>query len=86
MARALTIKRTVVPSPERKKYFDRLRLRREYYQRASCNFRVFEESALPGAFIELTEADDAAVLGAAHANAPDVVFDATRIYKEVEIG
>ncbi len=86
MARALTIKRTVVPHHERKTYLARLRVRRDYYKRASCNFWVFEEAALPGAFIEFTEAPDAAVLNAAHASAPDVVFDATRVYREVEIG
>jgi hypothetical protein len=83
--RALTIKRTVVPQPERKRYLARLRLRRDYYKRASCNFWVFEEAGLPGAFIEFTEATDAAVLTAAHANAPEAVFDATRVYREVEI-
>ena len=46
---------------------------------------MFEEAGLPGAFIEFTEAADAAALNAAHANAPDMVFDATRVYKEVEI-
>ena len=86
MPRALTIKRTVVPLPERKRYFDRLRLRRDHYQRASCTFSVFEEAALPCAFVELTVAADAATLTAAHANAPDPVFDAGRVYREVEIG
>lgn len=85
MPRALTIKRTVVPRPQRTTYFERLRLRRDYYERANCKFSVFEEAALPGAFIEFTEAPDAAILTAAHANAPEAVFDATRIYKEVEI-
>ena len=86
MPRALTLKRTVVPSAERKKYEARLRARREYYTRANCTFRVFEEAGLPGAFIEFTEAADATTLNAAHANAPDVVFDAARVYREVEIG
>ncbi len=85
MPRALTIKRTVVPQSERRKYFERLRLRRDHYKRAGCNFWVFEEAGLPGAFVEFTEAPDAAVLGAAHADAHDNVFDSNRIYKEVEI-
>ncbi len=85
MPRALTIKRTVVPQPERKTYFANLRLRRDHYKSASCNFWVFEEAALPGAFIELTEAADARTLTTAHANAPEAVFDAARIYREVEI-
>ncbi|CAA9362268.1 MAG: hypothetical protein AVDCRST_MAG11-4201 [uncultured Gemmatimonadaceae bacterium] len=85
MPRALTLKRTVVPHPERKRYVERLALRRDYYRRANCDFRVFEEAGLAGAFIELTEAADAAALAAAHASAPDAVFDAARVYKEVEI-
>jgi hypothetical protein len=83
--RSLTLKRTVVPHSDRKRYLERLRVRRDYYKRANCTFWVFEEAGLPGAFIEFTEAADAATLNAAHANAPDVVFDATRVYKEVEI-
>ena len=85
MPRALTLKRTVVPHADRKRYLERLRVRRDYYKRANCTFWVFEEAGLPGAFIEFTEAADAAVLNAAHANAPDAVFDATRVYREVEI-
>jgi hypothetical protein len=83
--RALTIKRTVVPLAARKTYLARLKVRRDYYKLADCNFWVFEEADLPGAFIEFTEAADARALTAAHANAPDVVFDATRVYREVEI-
>ena len=85
MPRALTIKRTVVPQGERKRYLERLRQRRDHYQRAGCNFRVFEEAALPGAFVEFMEAADPATLSAAHASAPDPVFDANRIYRELEI-
>jgi hypothetical protein len=86
VARVLTIKRTVVPQSERKRYMERLRLRREYYKRAGCSFWVFEEAGLLGAFIEFTEAGDASVLAEAHANAPEAVFDSDRIYREVEIG
>lgn len=85
MARALTLKRAVVPQAERRHYFDRLQVRRDYYKRAGCNFWVFEEAGLRGAFIEFTEAADAAALAAAHAGAPDAVFDAARVYTEVEI-
>ena len=86
MARVLTIKRSVVPQSERKRYIERLRLRRDYYKRAGCSFWVFEEMGLHGAFIEFTEAAEVAVLSAAHANAPEAVFDSDRVYKEVEIG
>jgi hypothetical protein len=85
VARVLTLKRTVVPKSERKRYLERLRLRRDYYKRAGCTFWVFEEAGLVGAFIEFTEAQDAGTLSDAHANAPEAVFDSDRIYKEVEI-
>ena len=85
MPRVLTLKRTVVPQAERKKYLARLAMRRDYYNRAGCSFWVFEEAGLAGAFIEFTEAGDADALTAAHAEAPDLVFDAGRVYKEVEI-
>ncbi|MBA3656673.1 MAG: hypothetical protein H0W69_04895 [Gemmatimonadaceae bacterium] len=85
MARTLTISRTTVPLGERPKYFERLALRKSHYETARCRFWVFEEVALPGAFIEFTEADDAAILSAAHSNAPHRILDAARIYKEVEL-
>jgi hypothetical protein len=83
--RALTIQRTIVPAHERKRYLERVRERRAYYQRASCNFWVFEEAALPGAFIEFTEAADRVALSAAHAAAPEALIDPARIYVEVEL-
>ena len=85
MARVLTFKRNVVPQSERKRYIERLRLRRDYYTRAGCTFWVIEEMGLHRAFIEFTEAAYAAVLSAAHANGSEAVFDADRVYKEVEI-
>lgn len=85
MARALSIKRSIVPLAERAKYLERLRARRNHYQRASCEFWVFEESALAGAFIEFVEAGDAATLEAAHAAAPEPVLDPARVYTEVEL-
>ena len=85
MPRALTIKRTIVPAGERKRYLARLRERKAYYERASCAFRVFEEAELAGAFIEFTEAADRAALAAAHADAPESLVDPARIYVEVEI-
>lgn len=85
MPRALTIQRTIVPAQERKRYMDRARERKAYYERARCSFWVFEEAALPGAFIEFTEAPDRAALSAAHAAAPESLVDPARIYLEVEL-
>jgi hypothetical protein len=83
--RALTIQRTLVPSGDRRRYLDRARQRKSYYASAKCEFWIFEEASLPGAFVEFTEAPDAAALAAAHAGAPDPLGDAGRVYVEVEL-
>ena len=85
MARALSVHRSIVPAPERAKYMERLRLRRDHYARAGCKFWVFEEAAMPGAYIEFAEAPDPATLAAAHASSPEPVRDPARIYTHVEL-
>ena len=85
MPRTLTIQRSTVPSAERANYRERLRALRSHYAAASCRFWVFEETSLPGAFIEFTEADDEQTLTVAHANAPHRVLDPARIYREVDL-
>jgi DNA-binding XRE family transcriptional regulator len=86
MAHALTIQRTTVPASERERYFERMRLCQIHYAAANCRFRVFEENALRGAFIEFVEADDEVILAAATANSPYKVLDPSRVYYEREIG
>lgn len=85
MPRALVMKRTIVPLPDRARYIERLQKRKTYYAASGCNFWVFEEAALNGAFIEFTEAPDRATLQLALANAPDRVLDANRIYQEISL-
>lgn len=85
MGRALTLQRTLVPKGDREKYFERVLRKRDYYQAAKCRFWVFEETSLPGAFIEFFEADDPAVLARAHAASPERIVDAGRVYTQVEI-
>ena len=85
MPRALTIPRTFGPSAARARSRARARQRAAYYAKANCRFWIFEEAALPGAFIEFTEAKDKSTLSAAHADAPDKPLDAKRIYQEVEL-
>lgn len=85
MPRALIMKRTIVPLPERARYMDRLRARKAFFAAAGCRFWVFEEAALNGAFIEFTEAGSRETLQAALAAAPDKVLDANRIYQEVPL-
>jgi hypothetical protein len=86
VGRTLTIQRTTVPAGDRDRYFQRLRESESHYRAANCRFWVFEETSLPGAFIEFTEADDETTLTVAHANAPHRVLDPARIYHETEIG
>ena len=83
--RALTIHRTIVTPGERARYLQRARDRQAHFKRANCNFWVFEEAALPGAFIEFTEGPSAAVLAAALAAAPESNGDPSRVYQEVEL-
>jgi len=85
VARALFMKRTIVPLPDRARYMERLQKRKAYYASAGCNFWVFEEAALNGAFIEFAEAPDRATLHAALQAAPDQVLDANRIYQEISL-
>ena len=85
MPRALTLQRTIVPARERAAYLARARVRRDYYASVGCRFWLFEEAALPGAFIEFTEAADRGVLAAAHAKAAEKLVDPGRIYHEVEL-
>ncbi len=85
MPRSLTIHRTVVPPADRPKFFERLRAKEAHYTGAGCRFWVFEEHALPGAFVEFCEAGDIATLTAAHAAAPDPILDPARIYSIVEL-
>ena len=85
MPRQLIFQRTTVPSVERERYFERLKASKAHYAQANCRFWVFEESALPGAFVEFIEADDESSLIKAHASAPHRVLDPSRIYHEVEI-
>jgi hypothetical protein len=83
--RALTLQRTLVPKADREKYFERIRRKLDHYTAAKCRFWVFEEAALPGAFIEFYEADDPEILSQAHAASPDRILDSNRVYLQVEI-
>ena len=85
MPRALTVQRTLVTPPERKKFAERLKRNREYYAQANCRYWVFEEASLPGAFLEFCEAPDHQTLARAHASAPEPMLDPARIYHEVEL-
>ena len=84
MPRALAVHRIVIPAPDRPRYLDSIRGRQQHYQRANCNFWLFEEKDLPGAFLEFTEGKDGKSLAEALATAPDGSPHPPRIYQEVE--
>jgi hypothetical protein len=85
MARALTIQRTTVTPPERERFHEKSRRKQAYYANVNCRFWVFEESGLPGAFLEFVEASDPKTLAKALAEAPEQLLDPKRIYVEVEL-
>jgi hypothetical protein len=85
MPRSLTIHRTVVPPADRVRFLERSRAKEAHYTGAGCQYWVFEEQALPGAFVEFCEGPDAATLTAAHAAAPTPILDPARIYSIVEL-
>ncbi len=85
MPRALSMHRTVVPPGDRVKFLERVKAREVHYAGAGCQFWVFEEAALPGAFIEFTEAPDIPTLKQAHASAAEPPLDPARIYAQVDL-
>ena len=85
MPKALTIQRSTVPATERANYIKRVKSLHSHYAAANCRFWVFEESSLPGAFVEFTEADNEDTLNAAHATAPHKTLDPSRVYQEIEL-
>ena len=83
--RALALQRTIVTPAERARFLGRGRQLREHYAGRDCRYWVFEDSQLPGAFIELTEAGNVPALSAALAGAQEFVIDPARVYQEVEL-
>jgi hypothetical protein len=58
VSRALTLSRTIVPLPDRERFFTRARELRAQFQSRGCQYWVFEDAALAGAFIEFAEGTD----------------------------
>lgn len=85
MARAITMRHTIVPSPEREEFRERARRSRAHYSAAGCNYWLFEESALPGAYVEFFEAPDPETLAKAHRAAPVPILESARMYVEAEL-
>ncbi len=85
MPRALTMQRTVVTPGDRAKFLEHAKARAAHYTSVGCQFWLFEELALPGAFVEFTEAPDATMLRDAHASAAEPPLDPARVYLQVEL-
>ena len=71
--RALTINRTIVPTPDRDRFFTRARALRTHFQSLGCEYWLFEDADVPGAYIEFAEAKDARTLSDAHASVEGVI-------------
>jgi hypothetical protein len=85
VGRAVSLHRSIITPGERERFLERARRLRDHYGHHQCRYWVFEETELPGAFIEFAEAGDPAALAAALAGTPDPVVDPARIYQEVAL-
>jgi hypothetical protein len=85
VARAVSMRHTIVPPPERSGFHAQAGRAKSHYVSAGCHYWLFEESSLPGAFVEFFEAPDADTLMRAHRKAPGAALDNARLYVEVEL-
>ena len=85
MPRAITMRNTIVPSAERDDFRERARRARRHYTSSGCQYWLFEESSLPGAYVEFFEADAPDKLQRAHRDAPTPIVESARMYVEVEL-
>ena len=85
MPRAISMRHTVVPAAEKAEFRERARQSLAHYAKQGCNYWLFEEASLPGAYVEFMEARDRATLQQAHGSAPVPVLDSARLYVQVEL-
>jgi hypothetical protein len=85
VARAMSIRHTIVPSAERDEFRERAGRSLKHYSGVGCHYWLFEESALPGAYVEFFEAPDPETLQRAHSAAPQPILESARMYVEVEL-
>ena len=83
--RAVSMRHTIVPTPERNEFLQRAGAKRKHYSSVGCRYWLFEEVSLPGAYLEFFEAEDSGTLQLAHQNAPEPIADSARMYVEVEL-
>lgn len=85
MARAVSMRHTIVPSSERAEFREKAGRSKAHYAGAGCQYWLFEESSLPGAYVEFFEADSPDVLRRAHRDGPDPRVESARLYVEVKL-
>ena len=91
MPRALTIETNEIASADRERFVQGLRVRREHYKRAHCNFWVFEQPPREDdlgalcAFVVFTEAADETQLRDARRGDPSGGAGALPLYREVDL-
>jgi hypothetical protein len=85
MPRAISMRHTVVPSSDKAEFRERARRSQAHYAGRGCNYWLFEEASLPGAYVEFMEAKDRATLVQAHGDAPMPVLESARLYVQVEL-
>jgi hypothetical protein len=85
VARAISIRHTIVPSNDRDEFRVRAGKSHAHYSRAGCHYWLFEEAGLPGAYVEFFEAPDPDTLQRAHRSAPVAIVDSARMYVEVDL-
>ena len=79
------MRHTVVPLADRQEFRERARLARKHYSGVGCQYWLFEEASLPGAYVEFFEGKDRESLLRAHRDAPSAILDSARMYVEVEL-
>ena len=70
MPNAITMNRTIVPTADRDRFLTRARALKSHFQSRGCQYWVFEDAEISGAFVEFAEADDIKKLSDAQSAVP----------------
>jgi hypothetical protein len=79
------MRQTVVPPGDLDEFLERAGRSRAHYSGKGCQYWLFEEASLPGAYVEFFEASDRQKLLEAHGDAPQPILESARMYVEVEL-
>ena len=79
------MRHTIVPAGDRDEFRERARRSGAHYSGAGCQYWLFEEASLPGAYVEFFEADSPEKLQRTHRDAPTPIVESARMYVEVDL-